>query len=366
MGSRFSTSNSHNLNYLFNKMFSKLTIGKSAVELAYIDSGVPGPSQLPYITIFAIHGMCFTSPIFDKVKRIAHARGVRFVAINRRNFPGSTPFTTEELDAIKSGDEEIKTAWMAARGHEIALFIDSFVQKHKLPPISDDGKSGGYAILAWSLGCPFAFSAISSADTLPADVRDRLAPRFRALIVHEPAPLALGLPSPPKNWSPLVETSIPQELRFKAFAQWITSYFEHGDLSKRDLDLLSYILPSTVRPPTIFNMSAAEIKDTVCDGENATVDLPFLINLKSQIKASYRKAFFDRAIDNLFPKLKISLVAGDLSPSWALAGLWAVQDDEKEFGSGKINFKFVHGVNHFMHWDDPELAVDVYFECIGA
>lgn len=149
-----------------------------------------------------------------------------------------------------------------------------------------------------------------------------------------------------------METSIPQELRFKAFGQWITSYFEHGDLTKRDLNLLSYILASTVRPPTIFNMSAAEIKDTVFDGPDAMVDLPFLINLKSQINASYRKAFFDPATADLFPKLKISLVAGDRSPSWGPAGMWAVQDDEKasELGSGRINFKLVPGVNHFVRY----------------
>lgn len=164
----------------------------------------------------------------------------------------------------------------------------------------------------------------------------------------EPAPIALGLPSPEKNWSPMVMTSIPQELRFKAFVQWITSYFEHGDLTKRDLNLLSYILPSPVRPPTIFNMSAAEIEGIVCDGDDAMVDLPLLINMKSQIKASYRKACFDRATADLFPKMRISLLAGDRSPSWALAGMWAVQDDEKDLGSGRIKFQLIHGVNHFV------------------
>lgn len=85
---------------------------------------------------------------------------------------------------MKSGNEEKQNAWMEARGHEFALFIDTFTQKNHLPPISDDKKSGGFVIVGWSLGCSFAFATVSSADTLPADVRDRFAPNLRALIAH--------------------------------------------------------------------------------------------------------------------------------------------------------------------------------------
>ncbi|THH21276.1 hypothetical protein EW146_g257 [Bondarzewia mesenterica] len=343
-----------------------LVVTKSGVQLSYIDSGAP--SKSPYITIIAIHGMCFAGRRSSSLAifSIAFSRGIRFVTVNRRNFPGATPFTSDEVNIIATGTDQQKSAWMQARGQEVANFIDAFIQKYDIPAISDDGKSGGIALLGWSVGAPFACAAIASVDTLPPDARARLGSRIRTLIAHEPAPMAFGLPTPEKNWAPVSDTSIPAELRLKVFAQWVSSYFDHGDLSKRDLDLLSYILPSTSHPPTIFNMSAAEIKDTVTDGEAASVDLPFLFYLQPQHKVNYRKAFFDPATAKLFPKMKISFLAGDQSPAWGLAGLWAVQDEAKELGNGRIHFKLIPGVNHFVHWDYPEKTVDIYVECLNA
>ncbi|EEB87037.1 hypothetical protein MPER_15798, partial [Moniliophthora perniciosa FA553] len=48
----------------------------SGVELSYLDSGAP--SHSPYTTIFAVHGMIFTSAIFSKVIDIAASNDIRF------------------------------------------------------------------------------------------------------------------------------------------------------------------------------------------------------------------------------------------------------------------------------------------------
>jgi len=342
--------------------FETLVVSESGAELSYIDSGPP--SKSPYITLFAVHGMCFTNLIFQNVQPILLAQGVRLVAPNRRHFPGSTPYTPEELGVVLGGSEEQKDAWVASRGHELLTFIDTFCQKHNIPPISADGKSGGIAILGWSLGVPFANAALSSVHNFPADVRARLGSRLRAYMAHEPAPAALGLPSPEKNWAPVLEETIPAELRLKAFTHWVTAYFEHEDLPKRDLNTLSYVLESTIRPPSIFNMTKAQIKEMVMSGQDASLDLPFLFTFPSQLKSCYRKVFFDPATAKAFPKMKISFLTGDLSPAWAPAAWWAVEDEDKKLGNGRIDFKLLHGVNHFLQWDDPQKAVDVYIECM--
>ncbi|KAJ4478447.1 Alpha/Beta hydrolase protein [Lentinula aciculospora] len=339
-----------------------LVVNEAGICLSYIDSGAPSAS--PYVTIFAVHGMCFTNLIFKKVAKIFSDKGFRFVAVNRRNFRGSSPYTAEELAELNTGNDEQKHDWLRSRGHEFANFIAKFIQLNSLPQITPDNRSGGSVILGWSAGVSLSIAALSNVESLSKDVQDCLSAHLRAFIAQEPAPLALGLPSPTKNWAPLRETSIPEGLRFKAFAHWITSYFDHGDISKQDFDSLSYVLASPLRPPSIYNMSTAETDEMLQLDQKSTTDLPFFINLANQLKAAYRKVFFDSATAELLPKMRITFVAGTMGPAFSPAGLWAVENDEKEAKTGRVNYKVVPGANHFVHWDDPEKAVEVYLECI--
>lgn len=104
--------------------------------------------------------------------------------MTRRNFPGSTPFTTDEAAVVTGTDASAKQAWLDDRGREIAVFISDFIKSHDLPTLSADGSKGGVAILAWSLGTPFAVAAVASAASLPTETRDRFASNLRTLIMH--------------------------------------------------------------------------------------------------------------------------------------------------------------------------------------
>ncbi len=73
------------------------------------------------------------------------------------------------------------------------------------------------------------------------------------MITAEPPSIALGLPAPTQNWTFLVDTTVPENLRLPAFGQWCTSYFDHADIVGRDLDKLSWVLASPSRTPTFFN-----------------------------------------------------------------------------------------------------------------
>lgn len=108
------------------------------------------------------------------------------MALNRRPFPGSTPFTPEELNITLtggSGDAD-RDGQIEARGHEIATFVAEFVKKFDLPPLSSDGKKGGVALLGWSVGAVYAFAAVGTADTLPKGVKDVLSANLRSLIIY--------------------------------------------------------------------------------------------------------------------------------------------------------------------------------------
>ncbi|KAG7442250.1 uncharacterized protein BT62DRAFT_442547 [Guyanagaster necrorhizus] len=330
----------------------------TGAELSYIDSGAP--TQSSYITIFAIHGMIFTKEIFQRVIDLAPSKGVRFVALSRRPFPGSTPYSVEELDILQSADNDDaqRGAFLEARGHEIAVFIDTFIRKFNLPPISSCG-GGGVALLGWSLGTALVSLAISSVGTLPEDIQKRLERYVRSVILYEPGPIALGLPTPKQYWSFLGDPTVPEDLRIAAFGRWCTSYFDHSDLSGRNLNKLSWVLASPSRVPSFYNGMPAAIQR---HGDDAMTDLPFLVLSSKQLLPAYRRAFFDPEV---FPDVKRSVLCGDKTCGFAIAALWAVQDDEKEqrpADAKAIEYKFIPGANHFVHWDDPEKALDVFIE----
>lgn len=123
--------------------------------------------------------------IFERMLPVASNKGARFVALNRRHYPGSTEYRSGELNIVVSGGtEEEKDAELQARGIEIATFIDNFIQINDLPPISEDRKTGGIILLGWSLGSVTAFATIASAGALPSDTRARLGARIRSIIVY--------------------------------------------------------------------------------------------------------------------------------------------------------------------------------------
>ncbi|KAK7060435.1 hypothetical protein VNI00_001200 [Paramarasmius palmivorus] len=330
--------------------------------LAFEDSGPPKNSS--YTTIFAIHGLSYTSGIWSRVAAVGQKQGLRIVGINRRGYQGSTPFSAAEIAICTNGTDEQKTQFVRDRGVEIATFIDKFIQENGIPQISTDGKKGGFAILGWSAGASFATAAIASIDSLPSDAQSRLSPNLRAHIAQEPASISYGQTPPPLTWSPQIDTSIPENTRLPVFKSWITSFFNHGDLSTRNVDVLEYVVPSTIQTPVIFDMTQSE-QDSFIDPSNEdTFETPFVLNSLPQLNAVYKKAYFDKANKERFPRLKTTFITGDHTASFSIAALWVTEDDNKANG-GDANFVVVPGGNHFLHWAQPEKAVSLYLQALS-
>ncbi|GBE88503.1 hypothetical protein SCP_1303190 [Sparassis crispa] len=261
--------------------------------------------------------------------------GLRIVAINRGYAP-STPFAPADLAVLPTGGtEEVKEAFLTARGIEIANFIDAFIQKYDIPPISEDGKKGGVGLLGWSAGNTVTLSAIANFDKLPSEVQSRLARYLRALIMDG-------------------EKSLFHR-------SWLTAYFNHGDLSKRDPKLLSLAAPSLFRRPTIYSMTAEDITELIDD---SVFEGPNLFLLMPQHLAAFRKARFDRATRAVVPKMGVWAVVGDSTLSTCILAWWTMQDEDAGNGGGFINFKMTEGVNHLIHWDDPGKALGIYLEAM--
>ncbi|KAF7424175.1 hypothetical protein PC9H_009478 [Pleurotus ostreatus] len=342
-------------------MASTLAINAKGTEFAYIDSGPPKTQT--YVTIFALHGFGFSSHVFSKVSDAFRAKGGRFVAITRRGYRGSTPFAADELAVLAEGDEAQKTVWLKDRAVEIASFIDSFIQQQKLPAPSSDGKQGGIAILGWSGGNSFTAAVISSIDSYAEPVQIRLSQYLRAHIMLDPPSLSFGLPFPPKTYTPLADMSIPADKRGLSFVAWITSYFQHGDLSTRNLDVIEYVVPAFSHTPSIWNMTLSDISEMV-DEPGLNVDMG-LLGFIATNGASYKSATFDKSIKSRFTHLQFWLLIGDLTSSFGLAALWSIQDDDKANGGDNVHYKVISGANHFMHWDEPERTADVLLETLS-
>jgi len=340
--------------------FDSILVNDSGIQIAYTDTGAP--SQSPYITIVAVPGMCFSAAIFKRVQSVAIKRGVRFVALNRRNYPGTTPYNEEEIKVISSGTKEQRDAWHRDRGHEVGMFIHKLIVRENLPPISADRRTGGVILLGWSIGAGDVNNTIAHADTLPSEVRTSLASYMRSMIVQDSHRVMLGDSMEPKHYTPLMDDQIPPEDRLEKFGYWVSSYFQHGDLSTRNLDVLSWVEPSTIHPATLSNMTADEKKEIICIDKEPAYEVPYMVGSKEQFADAYRKAFFGESVRTLFPGFKASFMAGELSPAFAISSYWMLENDIKETGKS-FNLRFIPDSNHFIHWDDPEEALKIYLEC---
>lgn len=289
---------------------------------------------------------------------IAKSKGLRFVAITRRGYKGSTPFSDEELSAISGSDSE-KQEWLIARGCEIVVFVTDFIERENLPPISADGKKGGIALLGWSAGATFTAAAVVHMGL------SRFASYLRAHILHgtitilvslysthlllvDPPSIVFGLPLPPQTYSPELDSFIPAKSQTAAFTIWITSYFQHGDLSTRDLNNLDYAVPATFRAPSIYNMSQSEIADMIDTVPYTTIDTPMMLGMMPQSNEMYKKALFDKSIRKQLPNMQVWNLIGDATASFGLAALWSMQDDDKAHGGNNVKYKIVPRMNHFV------------------
>jgi pimeloyl-ACP methyl ester carboxylesterase len=83
---------------------------------------------------------------------IAPKYGVRVIALHRRDYGGSTPFTEAEVAPIEQTTPEPAAidAFMTARAIELANFVQHVIES-KAAVAPCDGK-GGIALLGWSLG----------------------------------------------------------------------------------------------------------------------------------------------------------------------------------------------------------------------
>ncbi|KAL0570678.1 hypothetical protein V5O48_011285 [Marasmius crinis-equi] len=386
------------------------------IRLSYIDSGPPEATHsTPYTTIFAVHGWMFNGAVFKKLLPLCSQANIRFVAINRRGYPGSSDLTDAEMEALNpdpsgsaEGDiekEKNRLDYLRARGSEFLKFVNTFVQKQKLPPISEvevekgvTKKCGGIAFMGWSLGHSVTFAALANLEHEPKELQTMLATHLRTHILLEPAAVPVGAKPLPGTWVPTRDApGMSPSSAIKLFTMLVTAYFTHSpgvvslDPNKqtRDSSLMEHVSPALPSAdhsnvPSIYNMSSSDAEEIVSLPPRPVPRADVAMTRTAALwlnghKQNYFKACFSDVVrQQLLPEMKVVEVLGDKTAAITVAAFWQIWDDnqaEKEkqrtITGAKdvkdyVEFKLLKGANHFMHWDFPQETMDILKEILNG
>lgn len=168
-----------------------VTVPGKDVQFFFHDTGAPLNID-NYTTLVLVHGHTFHGSewlvssipnltihqgVFQRLFSPAVSRGVRIICINRREYPGSTPHTKEELHVYASGSETERQQLLHDAGVDLALCLDAVIQQCALSAV------GGVALCGLSLGNTFVLAAVASIAYLPPQSQERLAQFVKCIIM---------------------------------------------------------------------------------------------------------------------------------------------------------------------------------------
>ncbi|KAH9924415.1 uncharacterized protein B0H18DRAFT_1211859 [Fomitopsis serialis] len=224
----------------------RVTVDQHGSQYYYEDTGAPHQSS-DYTTLILVHGAGFQGAVFEPLFAHAAARNMRLVAVNMRDYYGSTPYSASELADLGSTDVERQAKAIRARGLEILTFLLWFIRKESIPPLLPATEAEDWAMEGYHYW----------ADELAPNDVEFLAGYMRALVLYDPAPRAFGAPmsSLQDSYNPLNDSSLSPEQMKRVFPSWVSGYYTH---SKAMLDAL----PSLSRDALVAGFSQDPVVDS--------------------------------------------------------------------------------------------------------
>lgn len=116
----------------------------------------------------------------------AASHNLRIIALNLRDYPGSTPNTQAELKLLCSSNVSEQATAVRAQGQEIAAFLKHLVITEEIPPVqvADGQKTGGIILLSWSLGNVWTMSMFGNADHLESETKSILEKSLHTWVLY--------------------------------------------------------------------------------------------------------------------------------------------------------------------------------------
>ncbi|KAF9484527.1 alpha/beta-hydrolase [Pholiota conissans] len=326
------------------------------IEFAYMDSGAP-PNKADYTTIVIIHGHTYHSGVFERMFATAPSAGYRLILPNRRLYPGSTPYTPEEAKSLDASNptEDIVAAF-TKQGEYLLLFLNKAIQELGLKTVILSG---------WSLGTAFICAMVAAIDGIDPEVRKRITTSVKSIILWDPPATAHGIEAPPSGgWIPLYDETLTPEERGPAFGQWLSQYFPHTELEKKDCYKLVYKVETPVKTPTFTGMPFSEILTKVDFSAGPSADNHIAdVHFQPAHRVVRAKALFDSTTRKQWNDVSFVVLYGEEVPYNIVWAAWQLEAEakKKEF---PIRFKSIPGANHFAMHDLPELSFQSIQVCL--
>jgi pimeloyl-ACP methyl ester carboxylesterase len=125
--------------------------------------------------------------IFRKAVDGAPSHGLRVIAVDRRHYGESTPFTEAELAPLKA-DDALETGaiepFMDRRAVELAKFIQGLVETDSLPEPDAQHHHGGVILMGWSIGNVFGLDFLARSARLPSELRAVISTYVRGYVLY--------------------------------------------------------------------------------------------------------------------------------------------------------------------------------------
>ena len=332
--------------------------------------------------------------IFAKLLPLAHAHNARVVLVNRRDYPGATPYTEDEFAVLKEASELLKSdcapaareklaPFMRARAREVYDLLERFVAEHDVPPAQPEKNTGGIVVVGWSFASAWMMALLAHvAEFGVNDVeldkfvrrvifhgkrRPRLLITFRELMsVHrEDGPFhALGYPPPEDPYNPLWDPALGTD-GSHVFVNWVSGYFQHGETA----DEIERRTPLKSPPPTLSTLTDEERASALYPGPGSpgqSDDLLLASGMQSGVFTELKiKALYlhpgkaeeadeaDREVVNAWRDVEVRYIWCDRSV-WEMTWTsWKMREEIQEAKASKKpmrNLQIVRltGSNHFV------------------
>ncbi|KAF9528459.1 Alpha/Beta hydrolase protein [Crepidotus variabilis] len=329
------------------------------LKLAYIDSGLVEGSN-NYTTVILLHGSTFNAYTYDRVHELASPRNLRTIAVQRREYPGSTPYTDEEIDDIKNGRQVFidRTAILMAE------FIQFVAQTLKVPEVSENGSSGGIALLGWSIGAVTAMAPLSKPELLPNDLRTTLEKYFRMVIMLDPPHYAHGFTLPDSLTFVIPAQLSSLEAFYESFKGSVIGYYNTPEGWGGDISLLDRRTPAEAAyTPHAWSTEDYAKRYTIQAGVRSEF-FTQLRTMKSIFEENSRRALFNEHLAQTFcPRVSIGILSVGRSHWICQYSAYRTQELYKELtekGEKLRPLKVYHIQcgNHFTHYHYPEDFMD--------
>jgi len=288
------------------------------------------------------------------------------VIVTRRDYdshdavdsPGSTPHTDDELADVQAG----RGIFLQRLGLEVANFLLWFAETHKIPTISDDGKSGGISVMGWSLGAVSPLALLGHPDVIPKESKQQLASYFRRVILYSASVLQRHSSMACFEW--LLD---PAETCFGLhfghedgiypatltdFPIFASTYFTHPDLTSRTGAGATTV--DSNKSPSFKNMTDEDVAVNFDMDASLKSDVPMCLLMLPALEKQTQAAFFDEKLTKEFlPAVRIVWLSCPQS-QWALE--WGKVIMERQFEEHArqkhdvrlIRFMEIKEANHFV------------------